>query len=202
MVHEAEYHSGGILEISADGETWFDLKDYIKSGGYTGTIDAGAQNPLAGRMAWVGSSDSGPDNSSPGRADAMHQVQVNLGGAIQDADFFGVTSLPGARVRFRLGGTFQVLIGGIQGTGWGVDDLTITNVLQAQPCNSCETCVGDLNADGFIDGRDVRVFTVCALGGGCALPACADFDGDGVIDLSDLAPFVDKLVNDDDNVCP
>ncbi|MND05471.1 hypothetical protein D3C83_262800 [compost metagenome] len=62
--------------------------------------------------------------------------------------------------------------------------------------------MGDLNADGSINGGDVQFFTNCALGGGCAAPACADFNGDGVIDLDDLAPFVDELMSDDDNICP
>ncbi|MBP7146660.1 MAG: M36 family metallopeptidase [Acidobacteria bacterium] len=124
------YQSGGVLEISRDGEGWIDLGPYITTGGYNGTVDAAAQNPLKGRAAWVGSSDG---DLVPGRVDAMHAVSVELGQAI--AQEFGVTQLASARVRFRLGGTFQALLGGIQGTGWGVDDLEVTNVLAAASCS-------------------------------------------------------------------
>jgi hypothetical protein len=59
-------------------------------------------------------------------------VQVNLGQAIQLE--FGTTHLLNALVRFRLGGTFQVLSNGIQGTGWGIDDLRVTGLLEEANC--------------------------------------------------------------------
>src|SRR5262249_59034653 len=107
------YQSGGVLEMSADGESWVDLGPYITTGGYNGVVDTGAQSPIKGRSAWVGSSDAVPGN----RTDAMHQVVVNLGAAVADPALFNATSLPSARIRFRLGGTFQALIGGIPGSG-------------------------------------------------------------------------------------
>jgi hypothetical protein len=63
----------------------------------------------------------------------MKKVSVNLGAAIQSK--FGVSQLRNARIRFRLGGTFQALIGGIQGTGWGIDDIEVTNTLQVSNCH-------------------------------------------------------------------
>ena len=49
--------AGGVLEISADASSWFDLGPYITAGGYNGTVETAAQSPIAGRKAWVGSSD-------------------------------------------------------------------------------------------------------------------------------------------------
>jgi hypothetical protein len=130
-VFSIRYESGGVLEISADGGTiWKDLGLYITTGGYNGTVDTGAQSPIAGRKAWVGSSDG---DLVAGRADAMKQVSVNLGAAIQA--LYSATQLPQGLIRFRLGGTFQILIGGIQGSGWGVDDIEVTNTLVVSTCN-------------------------------------------------------------------
>jgi hypothetical protein len=126
-----QYHSGAVIEISNDGgEQWKDLGPYITAGGYNGTVLATATSPLANRSAWVGSSDG---FNTLGRVDAMKQVSVDLGAAIQA--LFGVTQAPEALVRFRLGGTFQIIVGGIQGTGWGVDDIEVTGLLELLPCN-------------------------------------------------------------------
>jgi len=89
-VFSIRYESGGVLEISADGGTvWKNLGPYITAGGYNGTVDTGAQSPIAGRKAWVGSSDG---DLIAGRADAMKQVSVNLGAAIQA--LYGATPDP------------------------------------------------------------------------------------------------------------
>ncbi len=125
------YQSGGVLEISGDGgSSWKDLGPFITAGGYNGTVDPGAQSPLKGLPAWVGSSDG---DLVAGRVDLMKPVSANLGAAIQS--LFGTAQLRSALIRFRLGGTFQTLIGGIQGTGWGVDDLEVTNTLQVTTCD-------------------------------------------------------------------
>jgi hypothetical protein len=125
-----EYHSGGVVEVSKDGDTWIDLGPYITSGGYNGTVFSTAMSPLNGRDAWVGSSDAVPGT----RLDAMHPVTVDVGQALVHE--FGVTSLPGARLRFRLGGTFQILVGGLQGSGWGIDDLHVTGLQVAGACST------------------------------------------------------------------
>jgi hypothetical protein len=142
------FQSGGVLELSPDGAAWIDLGPYITSGAYNGVVDADATNPLAGRAAWVGSSDG---TLVAGRGDAMQQVVVDLGAAL--AQELGVAELPGARIRFRLGGTFQILLGGIQGTGWGIDDIGLTGVLEPSTCAA--------NA-----GRVPLTMRVAKLGGG------------------------------------
>ena len=58
------FWDGFVLEVSApniSGGDFLDITDShvggtIVSGGYTGTIDGTANNPLAGRMAWSGNS--------------------------------------------------------------------------------------------------------------------------------------------------
>jgi hypothetical protein len=124
------YESGAVIEISNDGGAhWTDLGPYVTAGGYNGTVDTAAPSPLANRNAWVGSSDG---DLMVGRGDAMKNVTVNLGAAVAA---FGASELHGALVRFRLGGTYQILIGGTQGSGWGVDDIEVANLLELLPCN-------------------------------------------------------------------
>ena len=141
---EAAFQSGGVLELSADGQSWIDLGPWILTGGYNGVLDADTQSALRGRPAWVGSSDLVPGT----RAGVMSLVTVDLGTVIED--LFGTTVLPGARVRFRLGGTFQILIGGIQGSGWGVDDIAITGMMAPGVCTT------DQDLDGTGDSGDCR----------------------------------------------
>lgn len=167
------YQSGGVLEISEDGATWVDLGPYITAGGYNGSIDPEAQNPMAGRPAWVGSSDDTPD----ARTDAMTQVTVNLGGAVVNE--FGSSEVFGAKVRFRMGGTFQVLLDGTRGVGWGADDILVTGLIEPGPCNT-QTC-GDAIVDAG-EGCDAGAFNsdtqpdTCRTD--CTVPSC----GDGVRD--------------------
>ena len=127
---EEVFHSGGVVELSGDGSAWIDLGPYITIGGYNGTVGPTSMSPLHGRPAWVGSSDLVPAS----RADLMHAVSVNLGAAIQTE--FGVATLPGARIRFRLGGTFQIIVAGLQGSGWGIDDLRVTGLLTPGACST------------------------------------------------------------------
>ncbi len=161
-VFSIRYESGGVLEISADGGTvWKDLGPYITAGSYNGTVDSAATSPIAGRRAWVGSSDG---DLVAGRADAMKQVSVNLGAAIQA--LYGVTQLPQGLIRFRLGGTFQILIGGVQGSGWGVDDIEVTNTLVVSSCDH-----PPIVKDDTANTTTARPVTIAVLAN--------DFDPDG-----------------------
>ncbi len=161
-VTAGRYESGAVIEISRDGgATWKDLGPYVTAGGYNGTVDSGAQSPIAGRRAWVGSSDG---DLLVGRADAMKAVSVNLGAAIQA--LFGATQVPTALIRFRLGGTFQVLEGGIQGIGWGVDDIEVTNTLVVSACDH-----PPIVRDDTANTTTARPVTIAVLAN--------DFDSDG-----------------------
>jgi hypothetical protein len=126
------YHSGAVIELSADGVNWVDLGAFITTGGYNGAVLGTAESSLAGRTAWVGSSDG---DMNPGRIDAMKPVVVNLGAALAQR-FGGATALPAAKIRFRLGGTFQIITGGIDGVGWGVDDIKVTGLQAPGACST------------------------------------------------------------------
>ena len=186
-VQSQSMHSGGVLEISADGDTWHDLGPYITAGGYNGTIDPEALNPLAGRAAWGGSS----DDTAGTRTDPMTQVTVDLGAAI--AADLNATEVFAGRIRFRLGGTFQALIGGVQGTGWGVDDITVTGLQDAGPCNtqSCGDAVVDAGeeCDAGAFNSDTQPDT-CRTD--CTAPRC----GDGVLDSSERCDDGNSLDGD------
>lgn len=55
------------------------------------------------------------------------------------------------------------------------------------------TCLSDINHDGERDGRDIEYFLDCILGTGSNC-ACADVDANSVVDLNDLALFIDDLL--------
>lgn len=61
---------------------------------------------------------------------------------------------------------------------------------------NCEA-VGDLNADGAIDGADLQDFVNCQLAGNppAGICACADLNGDGSVDDADTTLFSALLVN-------
>ena len=54
---ETPDHDGGIVEYSTNsGATWSDAGSMFDANGYTGVINAGLSNPLAGHSAFIGSS--------------------------------------------------------------------------------------------------------------------------------------------------
>ena len=168
------YQSGGVLEISADGAAWIDLGPYITTGRYNGAIDPAAENPLKGRSAWVGSSDMVPG----ARSDSMTQVVVNLGAAIQTE--FNSTTLPGARIRFRLGGTFQLLIDGTRGIGWGVDEIRVTGLQSPGVCTTAPpppACSIENVSPGV--GEQGQTLGVTVAGSGFAAGSGVVFSKDG-----------------------
>ena len=77
---DGTYWDGGVLEISSpniNGGAFTDVTDAavggsFVSGEYTGTIDTTANNPLAGRDAWSG--------SSGGYIDTVINLGPNLNG--------------------------------------------------------------------------------------------------------------------------
>ena len=103
------YWDGFVLEVSApniSGGDFLDITDShvggsFVSGGYTGEIDGSANNPLAGRMAWSG--------SSGGYIDTVINLGPNLNG--QTVTF-----------RFRMGSDEAVAAPGV----W-IDTISITD---------------------------------------------------------------------------
>jgi hypothetical protein len=102
------FWDGGVLEISTptiSGGDFLDVTDShvggtITSGGYTGEISSDASNPLAGRMAWSG--------SSGGYIDTVINLGPNLNGQT-------------VTLRFRFGSDEAAAA-----PGWHIDTLSIT----------------------------------------------------------------------------
>ncbi len=74
-------------------------------------------------------------------------------------------------------------------------------------CDCVANCVcpGDMNTDGFVDGRDIQRFVDCyILGSPAVLPGCecADMNGDAVLTPADITAFVNKLLLDPLTACP
>lgn len=202
-VFAAQFESGAVLEISADGgANWKDLDTYITTGGYNGTVDPAAsadQNPIRGQRAWVGTSNPtlppDPSIGPNGRLEMMtaNPVQVNLGQAIQTE--FGAMQVLNGLIRFRLGGTFQILIGGIQGTGWGVDDIMVTDLIvncppvavddTATTVNGVPVTINVLANDSDLNGDTLTVTSVTNPPNGTAVN-----NGDGTVTYTPDCPVV------------
>jgi hypothetical protein len=105
------FWDGYVLEVSTDnGGTWADVTDpsiggTFVSGPYTGEIDGTANNPLAGRMAWSGTSGGG---ATAVYIDTVISIPASLTGPI--------------KLRFRMGSDEAVAQPGAH-----VDGLVITN---------------------------------------------------------------------------
>src|ERR1043166_3716552 len=106
---DGTYWDGGVLEVSSpniNGGAFTDVTDpavggSFVSGGYTGVIDNTANNPLAGRMAWSGSS-FGYTNTV-----------VNLGPNVSGRTI---------KLRFRMATDEAV-----SAPGWRIDSLSVVN---------------------------------------------------------------------------
>lgn len=88
---------------------------------------------------------------------------------------------------FELGGTIGQPDAGVEMTG---GSFTLTGGFWTIPACSCPA---DVNHDGLRDGRDVQGFVDCLVGVGPSC-ACADVDGNGVLDMADVATFVTDLL--------
>lgn len=70
--------------------------------------------------------------------------------------------------------------------------LTLASGLRVR-LDPCCCCTGDMNGDDMVSLLDNDRFVDCVLGVACGECACADFDGNGVIDALDIAGFTDRL---------
>jgi hypothetical protein len=112
------YWDGGVLEVSSpniNGGAFTDILDpavggNFVSGGYTGTIDNTANNPLADRMAWSG--------NSGGYIDTV----VNLGPNVSGQTI---------KLRFRMGTDEAVAA-----PGWRIDTLKVAEGVCPSPSPS------------------------------------------------------------------
>jgi lysyl endopeptidase len=113
----------GTLEVSTNGGTvWTVMPDAnFTAGGFNGTVDAGFQNPLAGKRAWCA-----------GTVGTMTQVSVNL------ASFAGQNIM----LRWNEGDDSSA-----EGTGWFVDSVSIANAGTASACGSGPPAL--IFGDGF-----------------------------------------------------
>jgi hypothetical protein len=105
---------GGVLEVSSPniaGGAFTDITNAavggsFGTGGYTSAINPNSVNPLAGRMAWSGTSGGG---ASPVYIDTVINLPASLNGQT-------------IKLRFRLGTDDQAAAGG----GWRIDTISIT----------------------------------------------------------------------------
>jgi MYXO-CTERM domain-containing protein len=97
-------YDAGVIEIRANGGAWTDVATYATMG-YGGVVQSDSDNPLGGRMAYVGRNPAWPSEDS---------VTLDLGTA-----FAGQT----VRVRFRLC-TDQA----VQAGGWQIDDIAFDGI--------------------------------------------------------------------------
>lgn len=119
----AQCYDAGTLEISTNGgSTWNVIPDAaFTAGGFTGTVNGGFSNPLAGKRAWCS-----------GAVGAMTEVNVNLG-AYAGQSF---------QIRWHAGDDSST-----GATGWYVDSVTINN---AGTASACSTGINDfIFVDGF-----------------------------------------------------
>jgi lysyl endopeptidase len=104
---EGTTYDGAVLEISANGGPWTDLRPYIAApNSYNGTISTSFDNPLGGRQAWTGDLTD------------WTRVVVNL-------DSFASQTV---QIRWRIG--CDSSIGDV---GWYIDDVEITTPLPPNP---------------------------------------------------------------------
>lgn len=129
---------GGVLEISIAGGAFADIiaaGGSFVSGGYTGTIDTGDTNPLAGRPAWTGAADS-----------AYTTTVLTLPPAASGQNI---------RLRFRLGTDSCCLQPGTN--SWRID--TLQRLLVTQVCTASIATNVSLSAAGPIHRGQQSVVT-------------------------------------------
>jgi hypothetical protein len=136
---------GGVIEVSLDGVTWSDVSTFGVTPGYTGALFVGSGNPIAGRLAYSGTSPGFP---------ALVPVSLNFGMALS-----GLT----VQFRFRIGTDAAA-----SQTGWLLDDIEVDGItntpfpIQVPEPSTC-TAHGIAPLDGGV--LAMRVAPSTSLGG-------------------------------------
>lgn len=157
-------YDGGVLEIRRQGETgWTDLDPDIVRGSYTGSIAVGYNNPIAGQLAWTGTTDS-----------EFVPVQVNL------VRFAGDT----VHFRFRYAGDETTASG-----GWSVDDIGISGTTRACLVRP----LGDVNFSPGIDATDLAWLMSASVGNVPLDMTGGDLNGNAAWDAGDVMILADYL---------
>ena len=108
-------------------------------------------------------------------------------------------TIDGGGATFSTGGTFQ--LGGTIGqpdassfsTPLSGGTFTLVGGFWPAAGQLC-TLPGDMNVDGLRDGADIQDFLNCLLATGTNC-ACADLDGNGAVNVSDVTVFVAALLS-------
>ena len=145
-------YDGGTLEYTTNGGTTWTVVPVgdITSGAYTGTINSGFSNPLAGKRAWCA-----------GTLGALTQVSVNLGA---DANLVNKT----VQLRWHEGDDSS-----IASSGWYVDTVAVNNAGVAGACTAGTSGNADLSTtkaaspSSAVTGQDIT-YTVTATNNGPA----------------------------------
>ena len=121
---------GGVLEISINGGPYQDILTAggsFVSGGYTGTMSAGTQNPLTGRSGWTGL--SGGTTAAPAYINSV----VNLPAAAVGQNI---------QLKWRMGSDELIAAAGTQ-PGQRVDNIVVTDTTYncTVPCGSANVVV-------------------------------------------------------------
>ena len=76
--------------------------------------------------------------------------------------------------------------------------LVLTVLAVTPKASATLVCKGDVNLDGQNNGADIEAFTVAVISGSGGSPNAtwaADVDGSGTVEIADISPFVDCLLN-------
>lgn len=166
---------GAVLEVSINGGAFLDVVTAggsFVTGGYTGLISAALGSPLAGRLAWTG--------SSAGYTWTVIDLPGSVGQTIQ--------------LRFRMGSDQS-----ISSVGWWVDTISVEHARTAE-CGTAGDFDGDLKADPTVwrasngfwyslkSSTNLTGVEAHEWGASGDNPLPSDFDGDWRTDMTFYRP--------------